>query len=292
MNDLPKSVANRVHALKKLQENADSIDDEYKQERQALEKKYIARRQELYESRRQIVNGEVEVPDVPREEGEGEATEAEDEAPVVGIPQFWPTVLSVHPAINEYITEEDIPALEKITDVTVAYADDFTSFTLSFHFSENEFFSNSVLTKKYEVVPDLLDDQSPTLKSTEGCEIAWKAGKNLIEEEITKKQRAKSGRNKGQVRTITIKKPKRSFFHFFYPVTGNVDEAEEEDEDEEEKAPKDEPVDKDGNPVKIDPESDYDIGHTIRTSLIPEAVNWFTGEAALEYDQLYGGVSV
>jgi hypothetical protein len=31
--------------------------------------------------------------------------------------------------------------------------------------------------------------------------------------------------------------------------------------------------------VKLSMEEDYDIGHSIRTSLIPEAVLWYTGEA-------------
>ncbi len=291
MDELPRAVRNRVVAMKKLQDDADAIDEEYKQERMALERKYIARRQTVYENRRQIINGDVEVPDVPPEEGEEPAAAAEEEEPAKGIPEFWNTILAVHPAINEYIAEDDIPVLSKLTDISCSYAEDFTSFTLSFQFAENDYFSNSVLTKKYEVMPDLLDDQAPTLKNTEGCEIQWKAGKNLCEEEITKKQRAKSGRNKGQVRTITVKKPKRSFFHYFSPMTNQV-EAEEDEDDEEGGKGHDEPVDKDGNPVKIDPESDYDIGHVIRTSLIPQAINWFTGEAALEYDAMFGGVSL
>lgn len=31
-------------------------------------------------------------------------------------------------------------------------------------------------------------------------------------------------------------------------------------------------------------EEDYDIGHSIRTSLIPEAVLWYTGEAMEDDD--------
>ena len=32
-------------------------------------------------------------------------------------------------------------------------------------------------------------------------------------------------------------------------------------------------------------EEDYDIGHAIRTAIIPESVFWFTGEAADEDDE-------
>ena len=46
-------------------------------------------------------------------------------------------------------------------------------------------------------------------------------------QEIKKKQRAKSGKNKGQTRTITKLVPKHSFFHYF------SEPREEEDEDEE-----------------------------------------------------------
>jgi nucleosome assembly protein 1-like 1 len=117
------------------------------------------------------------------------------------------------------------------------------------------------------------------LKNATGTEIDWKAGKNLCVEEITKKQRAKSGRNKGQVRTVTVKKPKQSFFQFFSPKV-----EEEEEEEEEEKAEGED----DQMPIKIPIEEDYDIGHAIRTSIIPRALDWFTGDAAEEFDYLYG----
>lgn len=125
----------------------------------------------------------------------------------------------------------------------------------------------------------MLDDKAPSLKSTDGFAIEWKEGKNLCVEETVKKQRAKSGRNKGQVRTIKVSKPKQSFFQFFYPQSA----GDEEDDEEDEKEPKED------EEWKIYPEDDYDIGHAIRTSIIPEAVLWFTGEAALQYDYMFGG---
>jgi nucleosome assembly protein 1-like 1 len=73
------------------------------------------------------------------------AEDKEEEAPEVkGIPGFWLTCLTSHPSIGELITEEDIPALESLTDITCAYDETFTSFTLTFHFRENEFFNNAV----------------------------------------------------------------------------------------------------------------------------------------------------
>jgi nucleosome assembly protein 1-like 1 len=70
--------------------------------------------------------------------------EDEEKTDIKGIPGFWLTCLTSHPTIGELITEEDVPAIEHLTDITCDYDETFTSFTLTFHFSENEFFSNSV----------------------------------------------------------------------------------------------------------------------------------------------------
>lgn len=77
-------------------------------------------------------------------EKEKEGEQAEEKSDIKGIPGFWLTCLTSHPAIGELVTEEDVPAIEHLTDVTCAYDDDFTSFTLTFHFSENEYFNNTV----------------------------------------------------------------------------------------------------------------------------------------------------
>ena len=46
---------------------------------------------------------------------------------------------------------------------------------------------------------------------------------NLCMLETKKKQKSKSGKNKGQVRTITQQEPKQSFFQYFYePIEVNL----------------------------------------------------------------------
>jgi nucleosome assembly protein 1-like 1 len=118
-----------------------------------------------------------------------------------GIPGFWLQCLANVDQIGEILGEEDVAALEALTDVTVDYSEDYATFTISFHFAENEFFTNSVLTKTYTVEPDLFDD-NPTLIKSEGSTIDWKPSKDLTVHEIKKKQKAKSGKNKGQVRPV------------------------------------------------------------------------------------------
>lgn len=90
------------------------------------------------------------------------------------------------------------------------------------------------LSKKYEVSPDLLDDKAPALSECSGTDIAWKAGKNLTVTETVKKQKAKAGKNKGQVKTVVTSAPKPSFFNYFAMPMTEEEEAEfEEQEDEE-----------------------------------------------------------
>jgi hypothetical protein len=62
----------KITALKKVQNDAEDIDLEYKKERIALEQKYRAVREPIYETRDKIISGEV---DVPKELWAGEGDE-------------------------------------------------------------------------------------------------------------------------------------------------------------------------------------------------------------------------
>ena len=55
------------------------------------------------------------------------------------------------------------------------------------------------LKKIYVVSPDLLEEKAPELNTVEGTDINWKEKMNLCVTETKKKQKAKSGRNAGQV---------------------------------------------------------------------------------------------
>lgn len=63
---------------------------------------------------------------------------------MVGIPGFWLQCLSNNSSVGYLITEEDIPALESLIDIKVDYDPDYTAFTLSFTFSENDYFTDKV----------------------------------------------------------------------------------------------------------------------------------------------------
>jgi nucleosome assembly protein 1-like 1 len=51
-----------------------------------------------------------------------------------------------------HMQEADEPLLELLQDITVTFSESSPmGFTLHFHFKENEYFTNTVLTKEYEM---------------------------------------------------------------------------------------------------------------------------------------------
>lgn len=107
-------------------------------------------------------------------------------------------------------------------------------FKLTFEFLENEFFTNSVLTKTYFVDNLWTDMSEPDLVKVEATAVDWKPGKNLTVETVTVKPK-KKGRKAQGPKTVTRSRP--SFFAFFTPFNLDEDEEEEhEGEDDEDEA--------------------------------------------------------
>ena len=179
-----------------------------------------------------------------------EANKNED---VKGIPSFWLTIFKNVEMLAEMVQEADEPVLESLTDITVTFSEkDPMGFTLHFHFAPNQFFTNSVLTKCYEMKCEPPEDdpfsfevgtlnisspkiwgfksslQGPEIFKCTGCPIDWQKGKNLTVKQVKKKQKHKS---KGSVRTITKQVKADSFFNFFDPPAVPDDPNAEVDED-------------------------------------------------------------
>ncbi|KAI0244700.1 histone chaperone, partial [Massospora cicadina] len=101
-------------------------------------------------------------------------------------------------------------------------------YALDFTFAQNEFFSNTTITKKYYYT------QSPDfgeflLDRAEGTEIDWYEGKDLTKEIQQKKQVHKVTH---ETRIVTKVIPQDSFFAFFTPITlpGGPDDLSEKEE--------------------------------------------------------------
>ena len=209
---LPDDVLRRIEALRELNKERDDIMERYLLDRAALEKKYASLCLPLYKERADIVQGKKDKTFV-----KDKAQVEDSEAPVKGIPQFWVCSMTNMESVAELITEEDVGCLDHLLDVTCTDREDGRGFTLEFHFSPNDYFTDTVLTKTYEV-PNLLLSDEPILKNVDGYDISWKADRSLTYRMVKKKQRGK-GKNVGQIRSITKKERKESFFHWFDPPT-------------------------------------------------------------------------
>ena len=117
-------------------------------------------------------------------------------------------------AIVELITDRDIECLGNLTDGTCRDFENDTGFELRFTFdiNTNKYFTDELLIKRYEV-PNLLLDDEPILKNVTGCDIHCEEGRSLTYRDVKKKQRSKSGRRAGHIRTVKKREITDSFFH-------------------------------------------------------------------------------
>merc|ERR1711871_138689 len=121
--------------------------------------------------------------------------EVEAEVPEIGVPGFWLRVLKGCDECDKSIKDRDEEALAALTCVEWdVHEGSAMSATLKLHFSQNDFFSNKVLTKEF---PDM-----------EGTDIEWKEGKNLT-------RKAAAGGKKGKKGGDDNTKAAASFFQLF-----------------------------------------------------------------------------
>ncbi|KAF9166698.1 hypothetical protein DFQ26_007155 [Actinomortierella ambigua] len=268
-------VRRRVRALKALQKKHAVLEVEFQNEILALEKKYLALYTPLYEKRTDLVTGKAEATDAEvadgfsedEEEEEEDDKEDDDEEKAFGIPEFWLTALKSHPQFVDIITEKDEEALKSLVDIRLSYFDQ-PGFRLEFEFSPNDFFTNTVLTKTYFYQDEAGYGGDFVYDHAEGSTIDWKEGMDLTVTVETKKQRHK---NTNKTRVVKKTVPAETFFSFFNPPVA----PSEEDEDE---------LDEDDD-IDERLEADYALGEELKDSIIPRAVDWFTGKALQYQDQ-------
>ncbi|XP_063960595.1 nucleosome assembly protein 1-like 1 isoform X2 [Lytechinus pictus] len=292
IESLPKVVKRRIKALKNIQVKHTEYEVKFYEEVHALECKYAKLYDSLYDKRRDVVTGTVEPTDSDcewessddeeeeEEEMEGgkkevnalagdlkekakltEGEEEEEESPS-GIPGFWLTIFKNVDILGEMVQDHDEPILNHLNDIRVKFHEGKQmGFTLEFVFAANDYFTNTVLTKSYQMKsePDEGDPfsfEGPEIVGSQGCEIDWKKNKNVTVKVIKKKQKHKG---RGTTRLVTKTVQTDSFFNFFNPPKATEEEVDEETE------------------ALLS--ADFEIGHLIRERIIPRAVLYFTGEA-------------
>uniref|UniRef100_A0A914GWV7 Nucleosome assembly protein n=1 Tax=Globodera rostochiensis TaxID=31243 RepID=A0A914GWV7_GLORO len=279
LGQLSRPILRRVRILKKYQMESLEIESQFYKRVHELEKEFQPLFDEVNSKRAAVVSGEYELIETDEElpplinDMEAEALEKlENDAPVEGgepskgIPGFWFHTLNSVASISDIIKEYDEPILKYLIDITTEVHKEPTGFSLLFHFAENPYFTNAVLTKYYEVDIDVdkqkpFDYDGPNIVKGQGTEINWKEGKNVTQKIVKKKQ--KKGAHAGKFITKTVSN--ESFFNFFDPKVVVI--SEDMDEIENQKA-----------------SDDIEIGQTIRDQVVTRAVLFFTGEAADDDD--------
>lgn len=66
---------------------------------------------------------------------------------LVGVPDFWLTIFKNTEIMSDMVQPHDEPLLKLLSDIKITYSEDL-SYTLEFFFGPNDFFTDSVLTKK------------------------------------------------------------------------------------------------------------------------------------------------
>lgn len=274
VESLPQPIRTRVEFLSELQEKYEELEEEYKAELRKLEEKYRNLYQPLFDQRRQVVTGEVDVPENETEEGKKVVEEFEKEENAdKGIPDFWLTALRSHPELEEMITDKDAEVLSFVTDIAcediIDEDNDDAGFRVTFHFKENPFFKNSALTVSFA----LTEEQGYVqVRGIDGCDVQWYPDKNVTVKKMRKKPKPGS-KNKG---SSTKLEPVDSFFRWFTDAPEVPDHpAGEGDEDEDDEL----------EALRDAVEQHMHVGELIKEEIVPNAIKWFTGEALLEMEQ-------
>jgi len=284
---LPAPVKRRLKALKKSQLESLKVEAAFYEEVHKLECKYAELYKPHFDFRAKVAKGEYEPTDAecewPSDDEDDELAEEvkdkvkldeekkkEDEGKdTKGIPEISLTTFKHVEMLQEMIMEHDEPILEKLTDVSVTFNESPMGFKIHFFFAPNDYFTNTELTKEYEMKckPDEDDPfgfEGPEIYKCKGCTVNWKQGKNVTVKTVKKKQKHKS---KGNVRTVTKTVKNDSFFNFFDPPAIPDDPEAEVDAETQELLT-----------------ADFELGHYIRERIVPRAVLYFTGEALEDDD--------
>eukprot|EP00727_Mastigamoeba_balamuthi_P008704 m51a1_g4456 putative nucleosome assembly protein 1-like protein (403) ;mRNA; f:175801-177480 len=285
LKGLAQCVRRRVKALENIQKAHGEIDRQYRDELDALERKYMALHAPLQARRAAIVAGEAEVTDA-----EAAGFEPEPSAPadvVQGVPLFWYHALANNEAVRSLtaLSERDREALAALRDIRYALLPRTRDvvegrevtrhgFSLTFVFGENEFFSDRELVKTYYLTED--ETGEPMFDRSEATKPQWLPGKNLTVRVIKKamprpKRAGRGGRAAPGPQFQTVEEPCESFFHFFNPVQ-MPNPGEEMDPDE---------FDELSDAVQ----GDFEAGCEIRDCICPKAVMWYNGQAVEEDDE-------
>eukprot|EP00917_Polyrhabdina_sp_WS-2016_P027810 GHVP01059383.1.p1 GENE.GHVP01059383.1~~GHVP01059383.1.p1 ORF type:complete len:292 (+),score=65.11 GHVP01059383.1:26-877(+) len=178
------------------------------------------------------------------------------------VPNFWLIALQHYSIINGMIELHDEPILKYLADIRFSWIDENeqTGFRVDFHFVENPYFTNVLLSKTYEMERD--EEGDCVLVRTIGTTINWTEGKDVTKKIVTRKQKHKKT---NKTRTFQDEVESDSFFNLFksndVPPPHKLEEMRGEDVDA----------------LELLVEAELEIGCGLRDKIIPHAEGWYLG---------------
>lgn len=285
---VPVVIKRRINALRNIQTQMVDVEAKLFEELHQLECKYASLYEPFYDRREKIVSGAHEPTD---DEAKWEAVSSEENGKkeengsgasedAKGLPDFWLKTFKSTALLSGMVQDHDEQVLKHLKDVRVKlHTSKPYGYTLEFHFNKNEFFSNEVLTKTYELSSEkdksnLLSFEGGSLHKCLGTNIEWAQGKDITTKTVKKKQTAKGN---GNSRGVSKEEKQDSFFAFFETHTPDgikpapkeiavkLKAEDDEDEDAEE---------------EVDHlfELDFEIGQFFKDTLIPKASLYYSGD--------------
>lgn len=277
---LPKELQARLSAVLYYEREYFCADQQLQREIIRLEQSYQSRKQAILAKRSGIIAGtsqpiEGEQASLSEtydsDDNLVEEVEEEKAQPTFeerGIPGFWCQAFQNAHVLGESLDEPNRKAMLHITDVRCIEDVDegksagdciFYSLCVEFEFSENEYFENRTLRKKFFFQSEFNRTfDAEDLAGTEEEKILWRSPDRCLTHRIV----GKTQRNKktGATRTVEQRERIESFFHFFAPS----EQSEEEDN-------------------KVYGMQSVDFANFIREELIPRSLDWYLGR--VEDDQ-------
>ncbi|XP_035895418.1 protein SET [Anopheles stephensi] len=136
-----------LEAVDSCQNDIDALNEQASEEILKVEQKYNEKRKPLYQKRNEYIKR---------------------------IPTFWMTAIMNHPQISSILEQEEEDCLQYLEKLEVEEFEDIKSgYRILFHFEENPFFENLVLTKEFKLGSN---GESPSSTSTA---IKWKPDHDL-----------------------------------------------------------------------------------------------------------------
>jgi len=294
----------KINALKNLQIKITNVETQFFDEIQNLENKYMKMFNPLYDERKKIITGEkakLSEEETTWNYEDGNEYENLEDAPQTAqnnLPDFWLEAFRSSKLLSSLVQEHDEPVFEHLIDIRCRLHDQKPyGYTIEFHFSENEYFTNTVLTKTYELICEK-DETRPFLLAKGnfykclGCTIDWKKGKDLTVKLVKSKEEDK----KSNVNRIVTKEEEQdTFFTFFSTPTEDgikpsvkallKNEKSENKQLNEDNDPSTEDLNHNLDTIY---ELYFEIGQYLKDTFLPKAVLYYTGELNEFNDEDFG----